>query len=104
MEADVERAAQVQIETFDEHDRRHGVTVPALTPERLEQQQRRMRHFLTHDPDGAWVAAVDGQVAGVALALKRRRLWGLSLLVVDPSRQSSGVGRRLLDAALSYAD
>ena len=103
-EADVERAAQVQIETFEEHDRRYDRPVSALNPDRLEQQQRRVRHFLTHDPDGAWVAEVDGQVAGVALALKRARLWGLSLLVVDPSVQSSGIGRRLLDAALSYAD
>ena len=103
-EADVERAASVQIETFDEHDRRHGRSVPDVTPERIEMQHRRMRHFLTHDPDGSWVAEVDGRVAGVALALKRDRLWGLSLLVVDTATQSRGLGGRLLEAALLYAD
>jgi hypothetical protein len=43
-------------------------------------------------------------VLGVALALRRDRLWGLSLLAVDPAAQSRSLGRRLLDAALSYAD
>jgi GNAT superfamily N-acetyltransferase len=38
------------------------------------------------------------------LALRRDSLWGLSLLVVDPAAQSTGAGRRLLDATLSYAE
>src|SRR5206468_6710760 len=74
------------------------------TPERMEGQRRRISHFLTHDPDGSWVADADGRVVGVALALKRGGMWGLSLLVVDPAVQSKGVGRRLLDAALTYAE
>jgi len=101
---DVAAAADVQMGAFDEHDRRYGDPVPEVTPQRLEWTQRRIRHFLVHDPDGSWVAESDGRVAGVALALKRARLWGLSLLVVDPSVQSRGLGRQLLDAALSYAD
>ena len=101
---DVERAAQLQIDTFDEHDRRHGASVPEVTSERVELQQKRIRHLITHDPGGAWAAEVDGRLVGLALALKRDTLWGLSLLVVDPSMQSSGIGGRLLDAALTYAD
>jgi GNAT superfamily N-acetyltransferase len=104
VEADVEAAALVQIDAFDEHDRRLGDPVPDVTPERIEWTALRIRHFLTHDPHGSWVADDAGRITGVALALRRDRLWGLSLLVVDPRSQSGGVGRRLLDAALAYAE
>jgi len=103
-ERDVADAAAVQRDAFDDHDRRLGEPVPETTPERIEGQERRIQHFLVHDPDGAWVAEVDGRVVGVVLALKRDRLWGLSLLVVDPSLQSRGLSRRLLEATLAYAD
>ena len=103
-ESDVDAAGVVQRDAFDDHDRRHGDPVPETTPERMEGQRRRIAHFLAHDPDGAWVAECGGRVVGVSLALKRARLWGLSLLVVDPATQSRGVGHALLDAALTYAD
>ena len=103
-EADVDGAAAVQINGFDDHDRRFGDDVPETTPERVEQVRRRIRHLLANDPDGSWVATADGNVVGLALALKRKQLWGLSLLVVDPQLQSGGVGRRLLAAALTYAE
>src|SRR6476619_4719490 len=102
--ADVDDAAAVQRAAFDDHDRRRGDPVPETTPERIEGQRRRITHFLVHDAAGAWVADADGRVIGVSLALKRGDLWGLSLLVVDPGVQSRGIGRRLLDAALTYAD
>lgn len=104
VEGDVDAASAVQRAAFDDHDRRHGDPVPETTPERIEGQNRRIEHFLRHDPDGSWVAEADGHVVGVSLALKRAGLWGLSLLVVDPAVQSRGLGRQLLDAALSYAD
>ena len=103
-EADIDGAVGVQIAAFDELDRQRGLPVPETTPERLDFQRRRHRHFLTHDAGGAWVAESEGRVIGTALALRRDRLWGLSLLAVDPSTQSRGVGRALLDAALGYAD
>ena len=34
----------------------------------------------------------------------REGVWGLSLLVVRPDAQSSGVGRELLDRAYEYGD
>jgi GNAT superfamily N-acetyltransferase len=63
----------------------------------------RHQHLLDHDPDGAFVATVGEQVIGCALALRRDGLWGLSLLNVDPTVQSAGTGRRLLQATLPYA-
>jgi len=64
----------------------------------------RYRHLATRDPDGAWVAVEDGEIVGVALALRREEVWGLSLLIVRPDRQSSGIGGALLARAHAYAE
>jgi GNAT superfamily N-acetyltransferase len=71
---------------------------------RAARGQSRVAHLLETDPGGAWVAADERRVVGVALALAREGLWGLSLLAVEPPRQGDGIGRRLLDMALGYAD
>lgn len=64
----------------------------------------RIRHLLTTDPDGAWVADDGGEVVGVSMALVREGVWGLSLLAVEPGLQGGGLGRKLLDRALETAD
>lgn len=67
-------------------------------------QRARVAHLLGTDPGGAWVAEDGGgAVAGVAMALVRERVWGLSLLAVAEARQGRGFGRALLDAALGTA-
>jgi GNAT superfamily N-acetyltransferase len=99
---DVESARIVAVEAFAEHNRRMGEPVDEDTPERVERRLRRLRHFLRHDPDGCWVGDYGGEVVGVALASVRDGLWGLSLLVVAPAMHGKGIGRRLLDATLSY--
>jgi GNAT superfamily N-acetyltransferase len=103
-DADVEPAAQVQVAAFIDLDRRLGVEAPPLDDAVWARIHQRQRHFVVNDPEGSWVAVDDGRVIGCALALKRDRLWGLSLLAVDPSTQSAGTGRRLLDASLRYAE
>jgi GNAT superfamily N-acetyltransferase len=102
--ADVEAAARIQLAAFAALDHKDGVEPRPVTPEVAARQHTRHLHFLTHDPGGSWVATDGGDVIGSALALRREGLWGLSLIVVDPEQQSSGVGRRLLDAALTYAE
>jgi GNAT superfamily N-acetyltransferase len=63
----------------------------------------RARHLIGTDPGGAWVTQDGGGVVdGAALALLREGLWGLSLLIVRPDRQSAGCGRALLGAATAY--
>jgi GNAT superfamily N-acetyltransferase len=64
----------------------------------------RLRRILATDPRGAWVAEDGDGLAGVAVALVRERLWGLSLLVVRPDLQSAGIGSELLARALAYGD
>jgi len=72
--------------------------------QRAERGRYRIAHLQRTDPGGAWVAEDDGEIAGVALALVREGVWGLSLFGVHPEHQSRGIGRQLLDATLRYAD
>jgi hypothetical protein len=62
----------------------------------------RARHLVATDPGGAWAVENDGAVVGVALALVRESLWGLSLLIVRADHQSGGHGRALMQAATAY--
>jgi GNAT superfamily N-acetyltransferase len=84
--------------------------IPAEFVDAVEEEHRarrarfRIAHLQRTDPAGAWVADHDGEIVGVSLALVRERVWGLSLFGVHPDHQSRGIGRRLLDAALGYAD
>jgi GNAT superfamily N-acetyltransferase len=72
-------------------------------PDRRARSLARIEHLRGTDPDGAWVAEHDGAIAGVALAIVREGLWGLSLFAVAEALQGRGVGRALLDAALACA-
>jgi GNAT superfamily N-acetyltransferase len=107
---DIEAAGKVQVASFDDLERRMGgYPTTEEPPDRARRIWARHHHFVVNDPGGSWVATVDEQIVGSALALKRTApdgssLWGLSLLVVDPAHQSSGAGRALLDAALAYAE
>jgi GNAT superfamily N-acetyltransferase len=101
---DVEQTVRVQIAAFADLAERVHEPPTVITDAILERSGLRHRHFVIHDPDGSWVATVDGKTVGCALALRRDDLWGLSLLVVDPATQSAGTGRKLLNASLRYAE
>lgn len=62
----------------------------------------RIAHLQGTDPDGAWVAERHGRIVGIALALVREGVWGLSLFGVDGEHHGRGIGRRLLAPALAY--
>jgi GNAT superfamily N-acetyltransferase len=100
-EEDVPGVMDAAWEAFTDLDVRLGEphAPPRRDPERAALRYRRP---MTTDPGGAWVADDDGRVAGAALAILRDGVWGLSLLVVVPDAQSSGVGRELLQRAWAY--
>lgn len=85
-------------------ERRAGREWQPRTQEQREHFLGGVRRFVERDPDGAWIAADGRRPAGLATAIRRGPFWGLSLLFVDPPSQDQGLGHRLLDAALSYAD
>lgn len=99
-EADVPAAQKLSHESLADAGTRYGWVMPALDDAVRERGERRIRHVLRHDPAGAFVAEVDGRLAGISLATRREQYWFLSLLTVSPDAQNAGVGRLLLDAAL----
>ena len=102
-EDDLAAVHEVNRRAFEDLDRRLGTAYPAPAPDPAVALLR-LRRLLDSDPGGAWVAERDGAVAGVAMALLREGLWGLSLLVVDPGVQGDGAGRELLALAHAYGD
>ncbi len=77
---------------------------PPEPPGPIAASRIRLGRLLATDPGGAWVAERNGSVVGCSVAIMRDGVWGLSLLVVSPGAQSSGVGRELLARAREYGD
>lgn len=65
--------------------------------------RRRMEHVLAHDAGGCWVAEDDAGLVGIATSLRRETWWGLSSYFVRADQQGTGVGSRLLEAALTHS-
>jgi GNAT superfamily N-acetyltransferase len=99
-EADVPAVDELKNITFADLEERFG-EVP-LAPAAPAQAYVRLRRLLRTDPGGAWVSEADGELTGCAMSLVREGLWGLSLLVVRPGRQSRGTGRELLRRAFEH--
>lgn len=83
---------------------RRGEQRPPADPSRPERMVAVLRHFIVTDPDGCWVAEQDGEMLGMAVAIRRQQLWGLGLLFIMPHAQRMGIGRELLDRCAAYAE
>ena len=82
-----------------------GHTRTGLDREQMAARARvRFQRYLDLDAGGAWVAVDGGEIVGTSIAILREGIWGLALYAVAESHQARGIGRRLLDAALRYAD
>ena len=102
--SDIDEAAAVWQEAFDDM-RARAQLPPRHDEQQAERTRRRLRYCLQSDPSGSWVAKTsEDRVVGLIQALRRGRLWVLSLLGVSVRAQGRGVGRRLLDRALEYAE
>jgi len=101
MEAgDVDETRRVTQAAFAGLEAASGVPEPpAQSPEHA---RIRFAHLLGTDPGGCWVAVRKERVVGAAIAILREGLWGLSLLIVHPAQQSTGLGRELLARAAEY--
>lgn len=98
---DVPEVHDLNVLTFEALDISQGETPPPRP--NPTQAHVRYRHIVTTDPEGSWVAEDGGAIVGVALAHRREDVWGLSLLLVRPDLQSSGIGGTLLRHAHDYA-
>ena len=101
---DVE-ATMAVVEAADAALAEAGLLPPHTPPSDAQLEASRVGHarFVQRDGPGAWVAASEGRVVGVAESVRRERFWGLSMLFVHPEFQSRGLGGRLLEAAMDYA-
>ncbi|MGH3498179.1 MAG: GNAT family N-acetyltransferase [Nocardioidaceae bacterium] len=63
----------------------------------------RTAHLLAHDAGGCWVAEDDDGLVGAATSLRREVMWVLSTYAVRGRSQGTGVGTKLLEAALGYS-
>jgi GNAT superfamily N-acetyltransferase len=78
-------------------------SAPRHTPARASQWIARTSHLLSTDPDGCWVAESKGELVGFAVSFRRDLLWMLASYAVRSGLQGQGIGRPLLEAALSYS-
>jgi ribosomal protein S18 acetylase RimI-like enzyme len=99
---DVAEAEVVWNEAITDVRRRQHLPIAERDPASARRMQTRVGHLLGTDPNGSLVAAEGARVLGVAQALIRERFWVLSLFGVHPTCQTRGIGRQLLDHALSY--
>jgi predicted N-acetyltransferase YhbS len=103
-DADVPAVEQLAWDALAGAGRRYGFSMGERDAARVAFAQARVRHLMTTDPGGTFVAEQDGEPVGVALALRRGSFWFLSLLTVVEGRQGTGIGRQLLDAALRTSE
>ena len=105
-EADLPAMAALTGRAYTEVDRRtfqrDWPDPQPRTPERDAAWERRTAHALRTDPEGCWVAELDGRVVGCAISRVRELMWILSSFAVAPDVQGRGVGTQLLAAALHH--
>ncbi|EON23232.1 MULTISPECIES: GNAT family N-acetyltransferase [Nocardioides] len=105
-EADLEALSAITATSYHEVDRRtfhRSWPDPEIRPPaRNGLWIDRTRHTLTTDPEGCWVAEVDGEVVGGAISRVRELMWILASFAVRPGLQGQGIGHQLLAAAMHH--
>ena len=99
--ADVPEAERLSDEAFA------PLAEPGMSIERDATDQQRWReraaHLLDTDPGGCWVADDGGRMAGFATSFRRDLTWFLATYAVRPGLQGGGLGKALLEAALTHS-
>ncbi len=99
--SDLEPAMAMIIEAIDALERQHGF-------EGLVADGDISNPFaafsLEDDPSGLWVAEENGVLQGYGFSWTSGPLWFLADLFIRPGRQTSGIGRALLERTMKQAD
>lgn len=99
--ADLEACADVFYVATDELNARVGQPKTPRNPVAL---MRLFEHIAIGSPHRAWLAERDGAVLGFGIAAQRDDMTFLSFLFVRPDVQATGIGRALLERAMSGSD
>jgi ribosomal protein S18 acetylase RimI-like enzyme len=95
---ELQRAQELVIGAINDLTERHGFgPMATLRPPDFQ------LFSLKDDPDGVWVAAVDGDIVGFALSWVCGDLWFLAELFVAPGHQGRGIGNELLARTFEHA-
>ncbi len=85
-------------------------TVPRALPEPTPPSAQNTERWITRtsfaldtDPAGSWVAETDAGIVGFATSTVRELTWLLHTYVVRPGHQGRGIGRAVLEAALTHS-
>jgi GNAT superfamily N-acetyltransferase len=101
----VERLTDAAFHDLEVRTHRTGWPEPAhRSDERAADWRQRVSHLVHHDPRGCWVAEDGTGVLGAAASMRRDTTWLLATYAVRPGLQGRGVGRQVLDAALTYGE
>lgn len=98
---DVEAQHAVFIAAEGELLGRHGFAW--ADPPAVDATAPTFRHLQRHDGERCFVAEAGGRIVGYSAAFVRADTWFLASLFIDPAHQGIGVGRRLLELALTDA-
>lgn len=105
-EADLEAMSAITATSYHEVDSRtfqRSWPDPQIRPAaRNGAWIQRTRHALGTDPEGCWVAEIDGEVVGGAISRVRELMWILASFAVRPECQGQGIGEQLLAAAMHH--
>ena len=106
-ESDLETLCQITIVCFE------GVSVDKNIEDRFgiiagvdwkERKRAHIDHDASRNPDGIFVAEVNGQIAGYVTTdfNRKTKIGDITNLAVSPEFQRRGLGRLLLETALTY--
>jgi GNAT superfamily N-acetyltransferase len=105
-EADVVDVEGLTADGFYDYDvrtHRRGLPEPSRrSPEKSVNWQIRVRHMVQHDPGGCYVAEDASGIIGATVSLRRDLTWILATYAVRPGLQGRGIGKQVLDAALTH--
>jgi ribosomal protein S18 acetylase RimI-like enzyme len=92
------RAEELVASSINDLTERHGFgSIATLRPPDFQ------LFSLKDDPDGLWVAEVNGDMVGFALSWVCGSIWFLAELFVSPGHQGLGIGNGLLARTLAHA-
>jgi GNAT superfamily N-acetyltransferase len=97
-ETDLGAAMYIGREAMDWLRRSQGEETQPWQPS----QPAAQRHLLRTDPEGAWIAEMNGVPVGYSMALVRGDIWFLAQLFVQPDQHGHGIGAELLRRAQDY--
>ncbi|MCW2781794.1 MAG: Ribosomal protein acetylase RimI [Marmoricola sp.] len=104
---DLAAAEKLSSDSFLELDRRtfqRGWPEPSVRgPARVRDWIRRSTHLIEGDAGGCWAAEIEGAMVGFATSFRRDLTWFLATYAVRPESQGVGIGKPLLEAALTHS-